>query len=417
MPIRVFISYKRQKLSKTVAGELKDRLTADGFQVFLDTRAIQGGQIWPAVIYREVGMSDVLVVLLEERTADSDWVQREVDTARGAHVSILPVKINPVVEITDALKVLAIEDVHYIDYFGADVEADYKTLTDNICSLCKTTKDAQATWIKSLQAKWRPVPAKNALCAAAFELRNRLHPCRIYLTTGDITKVRDIDVLVNSENNFMQMARVFETRHVSSVLRYAGSWENEAGHVISDAVQEELDQQIRLKVGIRPVALGKVIATNAGHPNSKLRRKQKARYIFHVATVEVLHGGVGIALRPVTEGAALRDCVAHCRDMTQDVDYHKGVISPENTEQRILEEENVRHYTPIRSIIFPLFGTGHGGSPVQDVVPAMLDAFEHFLSYNPSSPLEAIHLCVYAEEEVQPVKQMMAEKFDMIGSS
>ena len=94
---RVFISYRNAELSIHVASQMMKELKRRGYDdIFYDKdgdRKIRGGDAWARTIYENIWESDVMVVLLEQSTALSDWVQREVDVARGAHISILPVKI------------------------------------------------------------------------------------------------------------------------------------------------------------------------------------------------------------------------------------------------------------------------------------------------------------------------------------
>lgn len=98
-----------------------------------------------------------------------------------------------------------------------------------------------------------------------------------------LTKTTGIDVLVNSENDYMQMARFFETRTVSSLLRRRGA--RISGGKYVDTVQQELDFQLGDRA--RPVQAAEVFITSAGGPDSKLATENKARYIFHVAAVQV----------------------------------------------------------------------------------------------------------------------------------
>ena len=72
--------------------------------------------------------------------------------------------------------------------------------------------------------------------------------CEVCIAAGDMFNMpgpRTIDVYVNSENDYMQMARIFESRTVSSLLRFYGSKLDEAGRIEEDTIQDELNQIIR----------------------------------------------------------------------------------------------------------------------------------------------------------------------------
>ena len=132
---------------------------------------------------------------------------------------------------------------------------------------------------------------------------------------------RTIDVYVNSENNYMQMARIFESKTVSSLLRFYGSKLDEAGRIDEDTIQDELNQIIR-KEGIRtrPVMPGIVIATSAGHASSYLRKRLKARYIFHTATVIVEGDGIDKKLQCRLSSSEIQQCVRKTLEKVAEVD-------------------------------------------------------------------------------------------------
>ena len=99
--VSVYISYLNREPSISEARDLHDKLVQKGFKVFQDIEGLRGGDLWASKIYSEIRKSDVIIVLLQtgqeegdgSSTAESEWVQREIDVARGANVSILPLKL------------------------------------------------------------------------------------------------------------------------------------------------------------------------------------------------------------------------------------------------------------------------------------------------------------------------------------
>ena len=83
---------------------------------------------------------------------------------------------------------------------------------------------------------------------------------KLHVAAGDVGRVRDIDVLVSSENDYMQMARFFESRTVSSTLRLRGA-QLGGGH-FDDTIQTEID--LYLKQRFRPLQAGDCVVTSAG---------------------------------------------------------------------------------------------------------------------------------------------------------
>jgi hypothetical protein len=95
---RFFISYRRRAVGDSrLAGVLRDRLVAEGCEVFLDVE-MRVGIDWSAEIERRIASCDYLVVLLSEESVASEMVQAEV---RRAHLAsraegrarILPVRV------------------------------------------------------------------------------------------------------------------------------------------------------------------------------------------------------------------------------------------------------------------------------------------------------------------------------------
>ena len=80
----------------------------------------------------------------------------------------------------------------------------------------------------------------------------------------------------------MQMARIFESRTVSSLLRFYGSKLDEAGRIAEDTIQDELNQINRKeRVRTRPVKPGMVIVTSAAHLSSYLKTPQGTLHLSH----------------------------------------------------------------------------------------------------------------------------------------
>lgn len=412
--IKVFISYRNIETSRARAEALALRLRDNGYDVFFDAQELRGGDIWEHKIYNNIRDSDVLLVLIEADTAASEWVQREVDVARGALVSILPLQIAAeVVDIFESQRKLALENTQFIPFTGAD--AEYEMLIDSIERLSKQTRDHQRIWQRDLTIRRRAERAPNQKSAASFTVSGGAHPCQITLSTGDVSRLKGIDVLVNSENDYMQMARTFGKASLSATLRREGALIRR-GRLIEDTVQDQLNEQISQSPDFfgLPVGLCQVIATHAGHPESKLVKQNRARYIFHAATMRVNSLAVYEYLVPIETDDGIKETVHNCLNMVLEIDAACGVISPQGTARRAQEEVEADSYQPIRSIGFPLFGTGQGGRAVIDVVPPMLAAFAEFLhdhAGNDELALENIYLCAYSKIDARIVEHVMSRQF------
>ena len=189
-----------------------------------------------------------------------------------------------------------------------------------------------------------PTPkTNNNQRAATFSLGVGARSIRLHVASGDIFNVRDIDVLVNSENDYMQMARFFESRTVSSMLRRRGAWIRAGKY--EDTIQQELDWQLRERE--RPVQVAEVFVTSAGDPWSDLARINRARYIFHVAAVRAVDAEGTVV--PFRQPHHIETCVRATLSKLTELNQLQGVISPPDTEQRKEQEKacsaRTRHWT------------------------------------------------------------------------
>jgi O-acetyl-ADP-ribose deacetylase (regulator of RNase III) len=419
--VKVFISYRNSPESIEVGHTLANNLrNLYHYEIFIDTHELKdkAGVNWLETIYQNICDSDVLVVLLERNTYESDWVQREVDIARGAHVSLLPVAIIPAHDIDEVIEEtqdrLAIGQLQYIRFTGDDPEGEYEALVESIERLSEATRDNQKRWREALDEKRHPRPASTNNPAYISYGLPQFGERQVCLATGDMTELQGIDVLVNSENTYMQMARIFESTTLSSAIRREGSFIKN-GRLFEDPIQEELDQQISKSsyFGSRPIEIEQVVPTHAGHPQSQLV-KNGARYILHAATVYVHPRDR--TMTPIRTSESIREVVFNCLNLFLDIQRLEGVISPKGTKHRKQEEKDQGTYlaNPITSIVFPLFGTGKGGQSIIQVAPAMILAFKDFLDQqrnNPDCSLKRIHLCVYAHSDIDDVDRAFQKIF------
>jgi O-acetyl-ADP-ribose deacetylase (regulator of RNase III) len=156
--------------------------------------------------------------------------------------------------------------------------------------------------------------------------------------------------------------------------------------------------------------MGTVIVTHGGHELSDLVRNG-VRYIFHCATVHV-DPNFRERIMPMDDDASITRAVLNCLDKVLEVDKQEGMVFPANTESGAREARLPKPHVPIKSIIFPVFGTGEGGLSVAEVAPAMIRAFKRFLRENKSITLEKIYLGVFSERDIPPIEEMLDREFN-----
>lgn len=189
----------------------------------------------------------------------------------------------------------------------------------------------------------------------------------IGLITGELHKIKGVDVWVSSENTNMQMARFYE-RSVSGTIRYYGAKRNKAGQVTDDIVAKELAAAIVGENVVVPAAT--VIATSAG----QLAASNGVKRIFHAAAV---NGQIGIGFTPIKNVAA---CIDNAL-MLADSDEEKGAN--------------------LRSILFPLMGTGQGGGKLQETVNSLVAAAIAYLENKPDSVIQQAYFMCLIEKDLE----------------
>ena len=418
--MKVFISYKTgADDGLTFSANTIRRFLADhknGYDVWMDTTSLKAGEEWNRQIYDEIPRSDVLLLLVAEATAKSNWVAREIDFAKGARVTVLPVQIRAGYDIKPVMERFDLTTVQYLRVLNG-TEDELTTIVQALEELKGKTAVSQRVWLEELKRERGAAPFTDKNTSTKeFAVYEVAEPkCKVCVAAGDMFEMTDIDVYVNSENDYMQMARVFENQTVSSMLRFYGSKLDDAGRIYEDTIQDELNQTIRQEeIRTRPVVIGTVIATSTGHVSSYMRKRLKARYIFHTAIASVEGDDVKKTVVCRLMSSGIRRCVRNTLEKVAEVDSKLGVVSPPDTEQRANQAKEAGDYKPIKSIILPIFGTGHGGRPAEEVLPALIRGVKEFLLdvARDEQKTARFHLCeiyiaAYLDEDAKYARDML----------
>ncbi|MCL4254434.1 MAG: TIR domain-containing protein, partial [Anaerolineae bacterium] len=119
---RVFVSYSRR--NKVFAERIARDLGDAGMEVWIDFRQIHGGEQWQEEIFRGIERSQIVVVCLSPDSVKSDWVQREVLTARQQEKFIIPVMaVNAQRELETVESLNWLQNLHFINFEGRYEEA------------------------------------------------------------------------------------------------------------------------------------------------------------------------------------------------------------------------------------------------------------------------------------------------------
>ncbi|MFF0427884.1 macro domain-containing protein [Streptomyces sp. NPDC004520] len=157
---------------------------------------------------------------------------------------------------------------------------------------------------------------------------------RITVHLSSVELLRDIDILVSSENTHMEMSKTFRPT-VSGALRRAAAIRDEGGEITDDVLARELADWMRShrRTGL-PVRPGTVVPTSPG-----ALAERGVRRVYHAAVARPVADGGGYHVDPQT----LAEAVA-------------AVFALANAERDAYDP-------PLRSLCFPLLGSGQGGLP------------------------------------------------------
>ena len=94
-PLRVFLSYARTDLDLALG--LRDHLTADGVDAFLDVNDIVMGEPWQERLQKLIVSADTILFLISPASVKSAYCDWEVDEAERLAKRIVPVVALPTV--------------------------------------------------------------------------------------------------------------------------------------------------------------------------------------------------------------------------------------------------------------------------------------------------------------------------------
>ncbi len=142
-----FISYRRIP-SATLATLIAKELEKHGIKVFVDTRSVDGGGLFPRRLIEAIHDNDVFVCLVADTTFESDWVREEIAHAHEISKTMIPVfqesweQLHPKPTApTEHIKALLDSDgVHMLDIRNVYVDEAIEELAKMIRVTARRTK-------------------------------------------------------------------------------------------------------------------------------------------------------------------------------------------------------------------------------------------------------------------------------------
>ncbi|WP_326612350.1 macro domain-containing protein [Streptomyces scopuliridis] len=193
-------------------------------------------------------------------------------------------------------------------------------------------------------------PADPAVSARTHRLltvpaHGRTVPVTLHVHPVDL--LRDVDVVVSPVNTYLALPEAYKSS-VAASLRRAGALRGLTGEVLGDPIHDELrDWATARGTSGRPVLPGTVAVTGSG-----ALAGQGVRRVYHAAVAVPRAGTNDYDVLP----ADVTRAVAHALEL--------------------LAEEHERFDPPLRSVCFPLLGSGRGGLPYEESVRAVWAAVD-----------------------------------------
>ncbi|WP_327174547.1 hypothetical protein OG599_04000 [Streptomyces sp. NBC_01335] len=181
----------------------------------------------------------------------------------------------------------------------------------------------------------------------SVEVRTGGRPVVLSVHVHPVDLLRDVDVVVSPSNVYLALPEEYKSS-VAASLRRAAAQHGVTGEILADPLSAELrtwaEQQGTSGRAVRP---GTVVATGAG-----ALAEQGVRRIYHAAIA--------------VPRAGTNDYDVLAADVTRAV----------ARAMRMLDDEHRRHTPPLRSVCFPLLGSGRGGLSYEDSLGAVWAAVE-----------------------------------------
>lgn len=219
------------------------------------------------------------------------------------------------------------------------------------------------------QAPGRREPVKLGAGRIPFKLISKKGRI-ITIATGNLSSVKNVDLWVNSENTYMQMARFFE-RNISGTIRYLGAKRDKGDFVVDDVVGKALAKEMEKTTMVNA---GAVIETTAG----ELLASHGVKQVLHLAAVN-----------------------AQYESGFRQVDNLGGCV------EKVLERASKQ--PGCRSILFPLIGAGTGRGDLNATADAIVSAVVSWLESVGDDGLTDVYLLAATDVDCNAWKQALGK--------
>ncbi|MFF0681415.1 alpha/beta fold hydrolase [Streptomyces tendae] len=176
-----------------------------------------------------------------------------------------------------------------------------------------------------------------------------------FVRGGPVEQLANVDIVVSSENTYLQMSQFFKAS-TSGSLRFAAAIRGTGGEILEDVANDHLTSWLRSHATYgHQVPEGTVAPTPSGALEDK-----GVRRIYHAAVVNPVSGTNDYTVNPLAVTRAVHNIFSLARRERAEVDGS------------------------LRSICIPLFGAGRGGMSITRSFDLIWDSLAGELEEDPS---------------------------------
>ena len=361
--MQVFISHSSR--DDAFVDQLLVDLEANAIGAFVDHRQIQLSDRWDEKVDEALKRCNHMIAIISPDSIASVNCRDEWHCFLTRQKEIIPVWIR------GGEMYFRLERTQYVDVRDpSQYEQGIQRMLDYLCDSIASIPEAPPNTVVQEGERRAELHSRYPLRACAEKA--------IGIATGNIAELKNVDVLVNSENDCLCMDSIWRST-VSASLNAFGALRDEQGEIIVLTIAKELELARKGLPARLPPAT--IVVTSSGS-----LRNNGIRHILHAVSVKTRPRG---GLDEITD-VELGLCVVKALraiDHLNRTDYHPGQSEP-----------------PLRTVAFPLMATGEGRRPIASTAKILIErAIEHFLLY-PDTLIESVYFVAYRKDQLDDLQ-------------
>lgn len=380
---QVFISHstKDDKFIDKLVGDLNQ----NGISTFVDHQNIKMSDNWAAVLSNALDECEKMIVVLSPDSASSKMCLKEwVYFNDRGELEIIPIKYRPIEKTPFLLNNLQWVNMEAPDSYEENISKLIEFISDDVIQ--RPTNDA------TIKAKEEVTPELKDQLPAQLYLRYPIVRCAetpkyVGIATGNIAEIKGVDVLVNSENNRLRMARP-EEASVSAALN-AFSMIYDEFHNTEECPVEDALNDYRKKAGIAHFPPTTVIETTSGN-----LRGNNVRHILHA--VSVRSGGRRQRSFIPFSKILLARCVKNALRKVDEL--NASLYADDDT-------------VPLTRIVFPILGTGDAGGDIHVITPRLIESVIEYMELN-DTLIKEVYFVAYLQKHLVELESIFNDYAD-----